>query len=211
MNTRIKFRISLKLVLAVLALGVSTLPAQAAIKCWKNSEGVRECGNVVPPEYAQQGHETVNKAGLTIGTKGRAKTLAELEQERVAAKAEEAIAKEEMKLRQRDNVLLDTFASEDDLVLTRDGQIAHLESQVGLTKGHIGKLKNNLNQMIERAAEVEREGDAPGAEMVSNIEDVRGQIVENETFISTKRREQRDIKERFDVDIRRFLELKAGR
>ena len=26
---------------------------------------MRECGNAVPPEFAQKGHETLNKRGLT--------------------------------------------------------------------------------------------------------------------------------------------------
>jgi hypothetical protein len=30
-----------------------SLTADAAIKCWTNKEGVKECGDTVPPEYAQ--------------------------------------------------------------------------------------------------------------------------------------------------------------
>ena len=28
-------------------------PAGANIKCWTNEDGVRECGNKIPPEYSQ--------------------------------------------------------------------------------------------------------------------------------------------------------------
>ena len=37
--------------------------ADARFKCWTNSDGVKECGQNVPPEYAQQGHEEVNSLG----------------------------------------------------------------------------------------------------------------------------------------------------
>lgn len=187
------------------------MPAPAAIKCWTNSEGVRECGNAVPPEYAQQGHEKLNKRGMTVQEKGAAKTLEELEAEREAEKAALREAAERKKREAADRVLLDTFASEDDLVLTRDGQIAHLESQIRLTQSHIDKLQNNLNQMIDRAGEVERRGEQPSDEMIANIASVRDQIAENETFIETKRREQNEIRERFAADIERFRELKAHR
>ena len=30
--------------------------AQARMKCWTNNEGVRECGNSIPPEFAQKEH-----------------------------------------------------------------------------------------------------------------------------------------------------------
>ncbi len=196
--------------LVALLLAVAA-PAGAKIKCWTNSEGVRECGNAVPPEYAQQGHETLNKRGMTVGEKDRAKTVEELAEEREQEKAEAAAKAERKKREAADRVLLATFASEDDLVLTRDGQIAHLDSQIRLTSSHIEKLQNNLDQMIERAAEVERRGETPSEEMVANIASVRDQIEENETFIATKRREQEEIRARFNADIERFRELKGKR
>lgn len=192
-----------------LVLLAIALPSHAAIKCWKNSEGVRECGNAIPPEYAQQEAVVKDKFGLTIEKQGAAKTMEELEAERAAEEEARKAALEEKKRAALDRVLLDTFASEDDLVLTRDGQIAHLDSQIRLTDSHIQKLRNNLDQMMERAAERERRGEEPGDEMLANIENVRGQIAENEAFIATKRQEQEDIRQRFAADIERFRELKG--
>ena len=91
--------------------------AHAGIKCWTNKDGVRECGNSVPPEYAQQETETKDKRGLTIDKSERAKTLDELEAERQRAKIDQRLAVETQKRAARDRVLLDTFSSEDDLVL----------------------------------------------------------------------------------------------
>ena len=198
----------------VLPTGLSLLllastPSMAKFKCWKNSEGVRECGTSVPPEYAQQGHQTVNKHGVARET-SKAKSLEEVAAER-AAKAEAAEAAIEQEKRNKlDRVLLATFASEDDLVLTRDGQIAHLESQIRLTQSHLDKLQTNLDKMVDRAADAERRGEKPSDKMVGNIANVRAQITENEEFISTKRGEQTDIRARFDADIKRFRELKGG-
>ena len=198
----------------VLPTGLSLLllastPSMAKFKCWKNREDVRECGTSVPPEYAQQGHQTVNKHGVARET-SKAKSLEEVAAER-AAKAEAAEAAIEQEKRNKlDRVLLVTFASEDDLVLTRDGQIAHLESQIRLTQSHLDKLQTNLDKMVDRAADVERRGEKPSDKMVGNIANVRAQITENEEFISTKRGEQTDIRARFDADIKRFRELKGG-
>ncbi len=179
------------------------------IKCWHNRDGVRECGNVVPPEYAQQGSETKDKFGVTIRETGRAKTMEELEAERVAGKSKEQEAEAAKKRAAQDRVLLDTFATEDDMVLTRDGQTAHLESQIHLVESHIDKLQKNLDQMIERAAETERRGEKPSADVVKNIDNVRAQISDNHKFIETKRLEQERIHTRFEADIARFRELKG--
>ena len=185
------------------------LPTEAAIKCWKNKDGVRECGNSVPPEYAQQGHETKDERGLTIGKTERAKSIEELETERAAATEEQKVAIEAKKRANLDRVLLDTFASEDDLVLTRDGQIAHLDSQIRLTSSHIEKLEKNLDQIMEQAADVERRGENPSEDLLAPISSVRGQITDNEAFIATKEQEQEEIRQRFDTDITRFRELKG--
>ena len=192
-------------------------PSQAAkmegggghIKCWHNKDGVRECGNAVPPEYAQQGSEVKDKQGVTVGATGRAKTIEELESERAAVKQKDVEAEAVKKRAAQDRVLLDTFATEDDMILTRDGQTAHLDSQIHLVQSHIEKLQKNLDQMIERAAESERRGEKPPADVVKNIENVGGQLVDNHNFIDTKRKEQELIRARFETDIARFRELKG--
>jgi len=200
-------RRTLRAAIAVIALAAVPLSATAAIKCWTNHEGVRECGNAVPPEFAQQSHETLNKQGLTTNTAEAAKTREELLAERLAAEAARKAEIEERQREQADRVLLDTFASVDDLELTRDGQVAHLDSQIRLVQSHLEKLQVNLDQMTERAAETERRGEMPSTEVIKNIDSVRSQIRENEEFIASKKREQEEIRVRFDADISRFRVL----
>ena len=47
---------------ALLSISIP-MPARAAIKCWTNHEGIRECGTAVPPEFVQQGHQELSKQG----------------------------------------------------------------------------------------------------------------------------------------------------
>ncbi len=211
MNTHYVAGRSSLLASITLVMLILSAPSQAAYKCWKNAEGVRECGNAVPPEYAQQGHETIKKGGLSVQAQGAAKTVEELREENKLKELEEVAKLEEKKREQKDRVLLDTFTSADDMELTRDGQIAHLDSQIRLTQSHIDKLQLNLDKIVDKAADVERKGDKPGDDMVANIKSVRNQITENEDFIAAKRNEQNDIRERFAADISRFKELKGQR
>ena len=183
---------------------------EAKIKCWTNNEGVRECGNFVPPEYAQGGHEEKSAGGVTVDSIGRAKTLEELEAERIAEQKNTAVALRESEKAAKDRVLLDTFSTEDDMVLARDGQIAHLESQVKLTESHIEKLKKGLDDLIQEAADHERRGDQPPEKLITDIESLREQIRDNETFIETKFKEREAIIEKFEVDISRFRKLKGS-
>jgi hypothetical protein len=199
---------------AVLAVSMGTVsPAHAGIKCWTNKDGIRECGNVVPPEYAQAGHETKSASGVTIEKTEEAKTIEELkaEREKAAAAAAAAASEEERAAEQAaaDGVLLATFSSEDDLVLARDGKIGHLDSQIKLTESHIEKLERNLGEAIERAADLERRGEALPDKLTENIASLEDQITENRAFIETKRLEKQRIREKFDADIKRFRHLKG--
>ncbi|MFT4562205.1 MAG: hypothetical protein ACI9BW_001949, partial [Gammaproteobacteria bacterium] len=176
----------------------------------KNHEGVRDCGNSVPPEFAQQGHQEVSDGGAMTMFKGKAKSLEELEAEREAQKEKLAAQKRAREQAVLDRVLLDTFSSEDDMVLARDGQIAHLESQVKLTDGHIKKLKVSLDELIQEAANHERRGAVPPEKLIKQIDSLRNQVRDNETFIETKKLEQVHIAEKFDSDIERFRKLKGS-
>lgn len=190
----------------LLAAGVN---AQAKIKCWTNHEGVRECGNSVPPEFMQKGFEEKSVGGVTLDRKGKARTLEDVEREKLekieAIKAAAAVREQDAK----DRVLLDTFSSEDDMVLARDGQIAHLNSQVKITESHMVKLDKSLNDLIGEAADFERRGSEPPEKLVGDIQSLRTQIKDNQRFIDAKALERKTIDETFSAYIARFRALKG--
>lgn len=196
--------------LVILSFGFfAALPAEAQIKCWTDRNGVRECGNAVPAEYAQQSYKEFNKQGVVLKQQARAKSKEELEEEKRLAEIKK---NEELKAKARaqaDRLLLDSFSSEDDMLLTRDGRISAVEAQIQVTQGHTKKLQRNLDQQITLAAGFERQGKQAPEEMVANIESLRRQIDEAQAFIALKRKEQEAIREQFEVDLKRFRELMA--
>ena len=56
----------------------------ARMKCWTNSDGVKECGNRVPPEYTQQGYQELSTGGIVKEKTERVKTKEELKKENIA-------------------------------------------------------------------------------------------------------------------------------
>ncbi len=182
--------------------------SQARFKCWKNNEGVRECGETVPPEYAQQGHEEINKSGITVDKKDRAKTEEELTEQKRLMAEEEAQEKKQKKKDKQDRILLETFSSVDDIEMTRNGKIAAIENNINLTNRRTGKIQEDLDKRIAVAAEQERSGKEPPAELLKDIESLQRQIKNNEQFIAEKRLEQEALREDYAKDITRFEELK---
>ena len=90
MDTKRKSSSTILITILAVLPSLAVLPAEAAIKCWTNKDGVRECGNVVPPEFAQQGHDEVSSGGVTRESTRRAKSLEELKAEHAEAKRKAA-------------------------------------------------------------------------------------------------------------------------
>lgn len=184
-----------------------SLPTQARIKCWENSDGVRECGEIVPPEYAQKSHKEISSQGVTLEESERAKTEEErLEEERLAAIEKEEAERKAEALAQ-DKILLDTYSNTEDIQMTSDGKISALETTIKLTNKRNEKLQSDLDKLMANAAAEELAGKQPSENLLKDIDSLKRQIKNNDKFIADKRMEQEAIKKEYEEKIKRFLQL----
>ncbi len=194
---------------SVIILSTLSGPVQARFKCWTNNEGIRECGEKVPPEFAQKGHQEMSKQGVMVDQKERAKTTEELEE---AARLE-AIAAQNQELKdaqaKQDKILLDTFTSVTDIETARDDKLAVIESAISLTKKRNEKTQEDLDKRIKAAATAERSGNAPNEALLDDIKLLRGRIAKNNTFIVERKGELDTVTAAAAADIERFKRLKG--
>ena len=192
------------------ALSISS-PAQAAFKCWTNHEGIRECGNKVPPEFAQQGHQEISSQGMIKSEQARTKTSEELAEEaRLAAIEAEKLKLEEEQARQ-DKILLDTYTDVDGIEKKRDEDIATIQSRINLANKRRKKIQQDLDKRIKAAAAEERSGRAPNKNLLKDIESLKRQVKNNEKFIADKRKEQEAVKASYAKYIDRFNTLTGAK
>lgn len=199
----------------LVVLSLPCLAGSTRIKCWTNAEGMRECGDVVPPEHAQKSRQELNERGIVVERITRAKTAKEIQQER-AQQAKLAAEQAERKRQQqaqaeRDRILLATFTSEQDLVLARDGKLEALEAQIKHMARRLEKLEQSIRGLQGRAADFERRGKSVPAWIHKEISAAERQVLENRDFISRSQAEQAQVRARFEKDIERFRTLQAGR
>ena len=195
------------IVWASICLIILSSPAQARIKCWENSDGVRECGKTVPPEYSQKGHEEISSQGVTLDKSERAKTEEErAEDERLAAiqKEEDAKIAESKK---QDKILLDTYSNTDDIQMTSDGKIAAIDSTINLSNKRNEKMQADMDKLTAAAAAEELAGKQPSESLLKDIQSLQRQIKNNDKFIADKHLEQENIKKEYAMKIERFVEL----
>jgi len=200
--------------LAALFCLAGTPMTSAKIVCWKNSEGVRECGNAVPPEYAQQNVERKSHMGITLETKERAKTPEEIAAEnatREKLEREEAERERAQARRaRRDHVLLRTFTTEEDLMLTRDGKVAAIDSRIRHSEQVILKLQENRAHLEGEAASLERGGSKVPEDLRRKIDDIRTQAEKTRTEIEQRKHERVSVQKQFDEDLARYRKLKGS-
>ena len=185
--------------------------AQARIKCWENSEGVRECGEKVPPEYAQKGHKEISSQGITVDESARAKTVEELaEAERLAAIQQEEDARQ-AEIDTQNKILLDTYSNIDDIQMTSDGKLVALESNIRLANKRNEKIRPNLDRLTAAAAAAELAGKQPSEDLLKDIESLSRQIKNNDKYIADTRLEQEAVMKKYAEKIERFLQLTGKR
>ena len=207
--------VSLRHALIVLVAVLLPVSASAGIKCWTNDEGVRECGNAVPPKYSQKGHREISEKGFTLSTTDRAKTKEELRIEREEAARLAAIrAEEERKIRERetkDRVLLSTYTTEEDLALAHRGQVAAIDIRIEHTEQILKQLEQKLGQLRSKAAKLERKGKPMTPELKADITRVKGQVDDSHAFIEKRRLQKAELDAQFAADLDRYRELKGIR
>ena len=182
---------------------------QARLKCWTNSEGVRECGNAVPPEYAQQGHQELDKSGMVKKETERAKTDEKLAEAKRLEKEQAEKDKLAAEQKKKDDILLQTFSSVEDIERARDERVTQLEASIKLTQQRSQKIQEDLDKRIKKAAAAERAGKTPSEALLNDIESLKRQIKNNDKFIEGKRAEQEVIKEDHAKDIAHYKKLKG--
>ena len=196
----------------LLACGLLYGPVAGAFMYkWVDDEGKVHYGDSVPPEFSDKERKKINEQGRTVKVFEAAKTPEEIAENEAPRGPQAGAVKEAEAQARKDNVLLATYSSEEDILKTRDSRLASLEGLIQLTYRRIRSMNHRIKQLTEDAADFERSG-KPVPEMLSRqIENIRTQTIENESFIQTKKAEQDEISMEFKKDIERFRALRTRR
>jgi len=186
------------------------LPAGAAIKCWTNDEGNRECGDKVPPEYAQKKRQIINEQGIVIEEQERALTKEEWaqEQERLQQEAEQQRLQEEQA--RQDSILLDTYFREEDIVTDKEGEERIVKARIELAHQQIEKLQEQIKFNENRKQDfMDKEMEAPPA-LDKNLESLQDRIEDRRSYIQKQEQELEKLGKLYDGYLKRYRELKGS-
>jgi len=175
---------------------------------WVDDKGVVHYGDSVPPEYSKQKRDVLNKQGVQIGTMDAEKSPAQV--------AEELRQREALRQAQaRDEILLRTYISAEQIEQLRDQRLELIEGQIKVTTQYLQSRRTKLVQLhvqsgsfrpYSTAANARPMPDQLAEDLVRTLNDIRIQ----EDNLKSKRAEQQSLRAQFHSDIERFKELKTA-
>jgi hypothetical protein len=195
-------------ILAAIFAGIS-FSVQAKMYKWVDDNGQIHFGDRIPPQYLVKEHEELNQQGVVTRYREAAKTpqqLAEekrLEEERKKA---EIIAKRK---KQRDQVLLDTYTTERDLIVARDSRLDAVDSQIRLAVSIIKDSNNKIEAMERQIAQIKASNRDVPADMYKRIDIEKQQVTLQSRVMKDHKKHRDEISVQFNDYIERFQALKA--
>ncbi len=177
---------------------------------WVDNEGVVHFGDQIPAEYAPIDRQVLNQYGVALRTEQGALTEEELAAEKRAAVEKKAA----LVAARRDEVLLSTYLSVEEIEALRDRRMELINGQFSVTRTYLQSLKDRLTQLQLEAANFKPYSQDPEAEpidgkLAKELSDIVDSIALYEkTLVDTRNRQSRVVMA-FDADIARFKELRG--
>src|SRR5262245_5761865 len=204
-----------KLLLTALLVAALTATAQAAEKKlyrWVDRNGQVHYGDSIPPEYAEQDRDVLNRQGVAVGREEGIVT-----EEEARAKEEAArLAREEAKRKLRDRVLLQTYQSVAELEVLRDRRLELVDAQLTIQEQSLANLRTKRVQLEKQAARYKPVNRSAGAtalpdELALDLRRSAADIETQQANLVRRREERENIRLNFEADIKRYKELRAMR
>lgn len=176
---------------------------------WTDENGIVHYGDSVPPQYVKQERRVLNTKGVEVGRLEREKSDVERAEDAARTRAADSA-------KHRDQMLLTSYVSADQIEELRDQRLDMIEGQVRVTSQYLDTLQGRLKNLQTQAhffkpyssnAGAEPMPDRLAEDLVRTVKEIRQQ----ERTLAGKRAEQLELRERFQSDIDRYLELKTAR
>jgi len=211
-----------RLVSGLLLAGLLAAPAPATaaqgqgghtMYRWRDAQGHLQTGDSVPPQYASQDVEILNSRGVVVGIREGARSPAQRAAAATQRAAETTARQTVLRQRQRDQNLLATYLTVEEIQLLRDRRLDLIDGQVRVATQYLESLRTRLQKLQDNASRFRPYNGKSGGpslppglaeDLVRTMNDVQTQ----ERNLAAKREEYARVSAEFGRDIARFRELK---
>jgi hypothetical protein len=190
----------------VVALGFAGAARGATYK-WVDEKGVVHYTDKIPPEAVNKGSTVLDKQARptkridpALTPEQRRAREAEEEQRRIAAKAQEEIAR-------RDRALIASYTTEAEIELAKSRALATIDAQLDSSRAYVAQLDKRKAELGKRRDAL---GDKPIPQALEReLEGNAAELARTGKLVEQKSKERAATVARYDADKARWRELKA--
>lgn len=182
---------------------------------WVDKDGVVHLGDSVPPEYASSQKQVLNEYGVPVANQDGAKTAEQIAAEKAAAKKAAEERQKAILAARRDQVLLDTYLTVEEIEALRDRRLELIDTQIKVTENYLQGLRDILHKLQDEAASFKPYSKDPNAppiddRLAKELSNTMDSIMLYEKNLSSTKSRKAEVMGQFANDIDRFRELKAA-
>ena len=179
---------------------------------WIDSEGAVHYGDSIPPEYSKRDRDILNEHGIKIGILPRELTEEELANAQLAAEHAEVERLRVEELLERDNILLSTYLSVEEIQALRDRRIELLDGRIRVTEIYLSSLRFKLTKLQKDASRFQPYNSDPDAPLIHDwlakeLANTLNSILVYDETLNKSLSQQQSVITKFNTDIERFVEL----
>jgi len=201
------------LFLAAIVFAVADPLASAGLYKWVDEDGTVRYSDRLPANQVRKSHTELNSQGVVVSTREAARSEEELAAEAEARRLQEEKEAEEARLRaiqqQKDQVLLMTFSSVEEIEHARENRLEVLDSVIRLIQGNIESTQEKLLELQNNAQNIylSQGKDVPGG-LAQKIEHFERKIQTRSRQLELKLEERNKIVTKYELDLARYRQLK---
>ena len=189
-----------KMLVGVAALFAAiSLNAEAKLYKWVDENGTTHYGETIPPKYSNRNAQTFEKGRV---------------QERDSARTSKtertrALTPEEEQAERRDNALLNTYSSENEIDLSRDRNLQQVEARISSYTTLLKSANENLVSLQQEQERIANQNRKIPKSLEEDLENAKLRIEQFQADLDTNKAELEAGKARYAKDKARYRELKG--
>ena len=189
--------------LAVILIG-SSFFVHAKMYKWVDDEGQMHFGDKIPQKYQTKEHDVLNERGMTAKHREAAKTPEQIAEDNRVKEERKKAAREAEKKRKLDQVLLDAYDSERDLIVARDSRLDDIALQIQLAESNISASNKKIVSLEKQVAQIKASNRKVPANLHDSLKNERQQVAAQVKVVESNKKRSAEVTAKYDDYIERF-------
>ena len=206
-NTALKPRLS-SLVL-LLSVASPVLAAGEFYCCPDPSTGRRVCGDTIPAQCRGHGYRVLDSNGNVVKEVGPPLTPEQKAAQAIEEKRRKEIEDANREQRRRDQALLDTYTSLEDIDMAQKKAESDVSYSLKEAQSQLDTFQKKRNKLADEAEFYKKRTMPP--DLARDLRAADHEIKLQQELIQQKQHDFDTIKAKYDADRKRYLELRSGR